>query len=180
MRARDFDESVLEEGLHTIEAEFFSTEYVMRGEIISPEARLSDHLNSSTETLELRPLRVQRTSNGQQINISGTNAYITKSHVLFVLPLREPRSPQNAENDPRTATMSHTCWIGLGRYSLLGKVHMDAGRNPRLFLRSFEQRQFLPVTDARLTLPDGTVRAFPAIVVNRMSIEVLALEGTDQ
>lgn len=169
------DDVMTEEGLFVIEAEFFTEQFVIRGEIISPELRLSDHLNSSTMTLELRPSSVQRSANGLRVNMAGRSAFLSKAHLLFVLPMVEPGAGSGAENLDWMSTVTQTCLAGLGRYSLLGKLHMEAGRNPRLFLRSLEQRQFLPFTDVRLTLPDGSVRDYPAAVVNRLQMELLAL-----
>jgi hypothetical protein len=171
------EESALEEGLSEIEAEFYTEHFVVRGSVTSPEMRLSDHLNSSTTTLELRPSQVQRSENGPRIHVEGSSAYITKSHLLFVLALHEPAPIRGSDNASWTRTVTQTCWGGLGRYSLVGKVHMEAGRNPRLFMRSLEQRQFLPFTDVRLTFPDGAVREFPTVVVNRFRLELLAIEN---
>ncbi|MDQ2743305.1 MAG: hypothetical protein M3Z66_13575, partial [Chloroflexota bacterium] len=96
-------------------------------------------------------------------------------HLLFAVPLStEP--PAEDDQSLHAETLTHTCWAGVGRYSLLGRLHMEVGRNPRLFLRSLEQRQFLPVTDVRLTFPDGAVRDYTAVVVNRLQIELLALQ----
>lgn len=177
MRVHGVEESALEEGLTAIEAEFYTEQFVIRGEVTSPEMRLSDHLNSSTATLELKPSGVQRSLSGLRVNIAGGFAYISKAHLLFVVPIQEPAGPAGGDGSMRVRTITHLCWAGLGRYSLLGSLHMEAGRNPKLFLRSLEQRQFLPFTDVRLTFPDGAVREYPMVVVNRFEIELLALEG---
>lgn len=176
MRLHAADESAPEEGLTSIEAEFYTEQFVVRGELTSPEMRLSDHLNSSTATLELKPTGVQRSLSGLRVNVAGGFAYISKSHLLFVLPIQEPAAPPAEASNSRVRTITQTCWAGIGRYSLLGHLHMEAGRNPRLFLRSLEQRQFLPFTDARLIFPDGATREYPMVVVNRFQIEMLALE----
>ncbi len=176
MRIQGVEESALDEGLSVIEAEFYTLSFLVRGEVVSPEMRLSDHLNSSTTTLELQPNRVQRSIDGPRINLAGSTAYITKAHLLFVLPIREPIGAPEAGASARLPTISQTCWAGLGQYSLVGKVHMEAGRNPRLFLRSLEERRFLPFTDVRLNFPDGMTREYPAVLVNRFNLELLAVE----
>jgi len=169
-------EPFVEEGLCTIEAEFFTEHLVVKGEVTSPEQRLSDHLNSGTSTFEVDPSRVHRTLGGGRADFKGRAAYVNKSHVLFVLPIDETVGEQSS-SDSWNQTITQRCWATIGRYTLVGKVHMDASRNPRFFLRSLENRQFLPFTDARLTFPDGTSRDYPTIIVNRFQIEMLAMEG---
>lgn len=166
-----------EEGLSVIEGEFFTENYVIQGTVTSPEFRLSEHLNSGTTTFELKPSRVQRSLSGLRVNVAGSHTYVSKAHLLFVLPIDEPVTPLPTDNTYWSRTITQTCWAGLGRYSLVGKIHMDAGRNPRLFLRSLEQRQFLPLTDVRLTFPDGATREYPTVIVNRFQLELLAIEG---
>lgn len=177
MRIQPADEAPVDEGLNSIEADFFTEQFVVRGAVISPEMRLSDHLNSSTTTLELKPSQVQRSLSDLHINVAGNNAYLSKAHLLFVLPIRESVGAKPDDSSVWTPTITQTCWAGLGRYNLLGKIHMEAGRNPRLFLRSLEQRQFLPFTDARITYPDGSNHDYPVVVVNRFHMELLVLEG---
>lgn len=177
MWTEQVDDPLTEDGLCSIEAEFYTEQFVVRGDLISPEARLSDHLNSSTTMLEVRPTHVHRSLSGLPINVAGNYAYIAKGHLLFVLPIDEPEVPSSVENGYWTRTITTTCWAGLGRFSLVGRVHMEAGRNPRLFLRSLEQRQFVPFTNVRLTFPDGTVREYPSVFVNRFHLELLAVEG---
>src|SRR5437588_10866204 len=111
-----------------IEGEFYSEHFVIRGEVSSPETRLSDHLNGSTATFELTPTLVQRSVSGLRVNVAGSHAYIAKSHLLFVIPLLEP-DRSSTENSAWARTITHTCWAGFGRYSLVGKIHMEAGRD---------------------------------------------------
>jgi hypothetical protein len=165
-----------EEGLSSIEAEFFTQHFIIHGQVTSPEMRLSDHLNSSTSTFELRPTRVQRAATGAQINVAGSCTYVSKAHLLFVLPSGQAQ-PDASDHNLWSRTLKQTCWAGIGHYSLIGKVHMEAGRNPRLFLRSLEQRQFLPFTEVRLTFPDGSLRELATVIVNRHHLELLALDG---
>ena len=174
--AQSVEEAYLDEGLCTIEAEFFTEHLVVRGEVTSPEVRLSDHLNSSTSTFEVDPSRIHRTLGGSRADFKGSSAYINKSHLLFVLPIDETVAVRPA-HDSWSQTITQRCWAALGRYALVGKVHMEATRNPRFFLRSLERRQFLPFTDVRLTFPDGTTRDYPAVIVNRFQMELLALES---
>jgi hypothetical protein len=174
------------DGLRAIEAEFYTEHFVVRGNVTSPEPRLSDHLNSSTTTLKLRPTRVQRSVSGLRVNVTASDAYLAKAHLLLAVPLVESggAGPANGpQTPPRAAwiqTVTQLCWGGIDRYSLVGSVHMDAARDPRLFLRSLEERRFLPFTNARLTFPDGSVREFVTVLVNRLRLEVLAIHPEDR
>src|SRR5947209_6375530 len=149
MWTQDVDDLLLDEGLCTIEAEFLTTELRIRASITSPESRLSDHLNSSTSMIEIQPTHVETLSAGEAIEIDGRDAYLSKAHLLAVIPILEPDGQVPAAAALWVGTISQTCWVGLGAYSVAGRLHMDAERNPRLFLRSLEQRQFIPLTDAR-------------------------------
>jgi hypothetical protein len=179
MWAEDVDDILLDEGLCTIEAEFLTPELHIRASITSPEQRLSDHLNSSTSMVELQPTHVQRLSGGQVIEVAGHPAYLSKAHLLVVIPIDEPIDAAPPATSLRKGTISQTCWAALPGYSVVGRLHMEAGRNPRLFLRSLEQRQFVPLTDARVTHPDGTVREYPTVVINRHQVHLLVFDGPD-
>jgi len=164
-------------GFKTIEGEFYTEHLVVLGRLACPESRLSDHLNSATTTFDLSPARVQRSLTGLRVNVTGNRAYITKSHLLFVLPVLEPTDIRSGANPRWTPTLTQTCWAGVGRYSLVGSAHMAAEQNPRLFMRSLEQRRFLPLTDVKLTFPDGAVKEYATVIVNRHHVELLALQS---
>jgi len=164
------------DGLYRMEGEFFTEHFIIRGELTTPERRLSDHLNGSTATFQLNLTSVLRSVSGLRVNVAGSLAYVSKSHLLFVLPREDADPDDRTQREGWTATIDQTCWIGLGRYSLLGRVHMDAKRDPRFFMRSLEQRQFVPLTSARLTYPDGTMREYPVVLVNRFHMELLAVQ----
>jgi hypothetical protein len=171
-------ETPIEEGgLSTIEAEFYSEHFIISGRLTSPEARLTDHLNSSTTTFELVTSRVHRIPSGAQVNVAGSITYVSKSHLLFVLPSSETGHDEDVQRTMRTDTVTQRCWAGVGSYGLVGKLHMESGKNPRLFLRSLGLRQFLPFTDVRVSFPDGAIRLYPTVIVNRSHLELLALEG---
>src|SRR5579864_2532001 len=177
MWTQDVDDLLLDEGLCTIEAEFLTADLRIHASIISPETRLSDHLNSSTSMLELQPTRVEALASGKALEVSGHASYLNKAHLLAVIPIQEPDTQVPAADTLWVGTLSQTCWVALGPYTVEGKIHMDAGRNPRLILRSLEQRHFVPLTDARVTAPDGTVTNHPAILVNRHHFHLLVLDG---
>jgi hypothetical protein len=175
-----------QDSLGAIEAEFYTEHFVVRGHITSPEPRLSDHLNSSTATFKLRPSRVQRSVSGLRVNVTAGHAYLAKSRLLLAVPVVEPegRGSANGGHVPANGlwiqTVTQLCWAGIDRYSLVGRVHVDAGRDPRLFVRSLEERRFLPITNARLTFPDGSIREFATVIVNRLRLEVLAFQQEDR
>ena len=169
------DETVIEEGLCVITAQFFTPHLLIQGEVISPDPRLSDHLNSPTSTFEVSPTRVERLKGAAEIELTGTDIYVSKAHLQFVLP--SPHAGGAVQKELWLETLTQTCWASIGPYTITGKLHMEASRNPRFFLRSLERRQFLPLTDVRLTFPDGTEREFPAVIVNRFHMEILSLQS---
>jgi hypothetical protein len=175
MFVRDADEKPLNEGLYTIEAQFVTDSLVIHGEVVSPDDRLSDHLNGTSSDVEIRPIEAHRFGGGSHMNLSGSYAHITKAYLLFIVPLAEPtRSPTRA-NQAWRRTVTRRCWAGAGGYSISGHIHAEAGRDPRLILRSLGEKRFLPFTDATVTFPDGASRDYPAIIVNRYRLELLTL-----
>lgn len=160
--------------LCTIEADFFTEHFVLRGTVTTPENRLSDHLNGSTTTIEIQPSRIHHVSTGEVVNTSLGYAYVTKAHLLFIVPIKEP-DRTGTYGSAWTRTDQYTCWAGLGRYSLAGRIYMEADRSPRLAMRSLEQRQFLPISSVRLSLPDGSSQEYDTILVNRFHLELLIL-----
>jgi hypothetical protein len=175
MHTQDMGHLQVGDGVYTIEAEFYTEHLIVRGEITSPDLRLSDHLNSSAPSIEIRPQHVERIMTGAHIDLPGAHAHVTKAHLLFTLPVSEPERPPRADNVAWTWTMTRRAWAGLGRYMMVGKIHAEAGRDPRLILRSLEHRQFLPFTECTVTMPDGSVISAGTIIINRHNLEMLAL-----
>lgn len=175
MYAGDVEVLGTREGLHTFEAEFVTEHLVVCGEVCGPDGRLSDHLNGSAPSVEIRPHSVKRASTGGNIDLGGAHAVITKAHLLFVVPISEPRRPSNGENSNWTWTTAKRCWAALGRHGLGGNIHAEAGRDSRLILRALEQRQFLPFTEVTITHPDGAASSHGTVIINRAHVEMLAL-----
>jgi hypothetical protein len=163
------------EGVHTIEGEFVTENLMICGELSGPDTRLSDHLNSSTANIVIRPSGGARLSPSGSVDLVGSHAAINKAHLLFVVPLREPERPSGHDNAAWKATQPRRAWIGLGRYTVTGKVHTEAWRGAHLVLRDLEQKQFVPLTDVTVTHPDGTTRDLRALIVNRARVELFAL-----
>lgn len=162
--------------LSSMEAEFVTTHLVIRAALTSPDLRLSDHLNSPTATVEILPSLVRRTLPGAEIRVAGMRTVITKAHLLFVLPGREIQAQGVPEDQPWRQTVTYRCVTGIGPYTVIGQLHAIAGRNPRLVLRSLEHRQFVPLTDAQVILPDSSSRQSATVIVNRSHLELLATD----
>ena len=165
----------LDHGVHSYVAEFYTEHLVVQARLTSPEIRLSDHLNSSVSTVDLRPLAVTQ-RNGSQIDLSGSHAPVTKDRVLFVAPVSEPERLRGASNAAWRQTTKHSCWVGMGGYSLSGTLHLESGRDPHISMRMLD-KQFLAATDVTVVAPDGVSRHFPALLVNRLHIDLLALKN---
>ena len=173
--ASAINNSGVAEGLYAIEAAFYTDHLVIRGEIISPDMRLSDHLNSSVPSVEVRPLSMHRIDSGSRVDFPSSHAHIYKAHLLFILPVSEPARPDRHNNAAWTRTTVKRCWAGVGRYTVHGQIHVEMGRDQRHILRSLDHRQFIPVTSATMVLPDGQVQDCNAIIVNRNALEMVAL-----
>ncbi len=176
MYAKEISQQYVDEGLNTLTADFITEHLAIRGEISTPEGRLSDHLNGSATSIDIRPSSVQRVFADGEIDLAGAHAHITKAHLLFVVPLTERGAQVNRDEARWQWTMTKRCWAAFGRYGLVGKIHAEVGRDPRLILRSLEEKQFLPFTEVTITYPDGTTRDCDAVIVNRSHFEMLALQ----
>ncbi len=162
------------DGLHALQAEFYTEHLMIQGEIVSVDLRISDHLNSSADTIHIRPIYAER-HDGSRIHVNVAHASITKAHLLFILPMLEPDPTPRADNPAWAFTMTRPVWAALGRYQVNGKVHTEAGRAARQVLRAFEQKQFFPITDGVVSMPDGSERGYPTVIVNRSHLEILAI-----
>lgn len=169
----------LAEGLYTSEALFYTEHFVIRAQVVTPERRLSDYLNSSLPSAEIRPRGVHRVLTGNGVDLSNSRASITKAHLLFVIPVAEPE-PLSVEGARATSfTVPRRCWAAFGRYALKGRIHVDPQRETRLILRSLESSQFVPFTDVSITYPDGQTHEYSTVIVNRAHLEIFALEEAD-
>lgn len=177
MDTQDKPSAAVPDGLHVVEAEFYTENLVIRGEMTIPETRLSDHLNSNASSVDIRPFHVEQLPSRRHIDLPGAFGHLTKAHLLFVLPLSEPQGPPRAMNEAWEWKMTRRCWGAVGRYSLVAKVQSEAGRDPRVILRSLEEKQFLPLNEVAITFPDNVVRDYPTVIVNRYHLELLAITG---
>lgn len=174
MYSRDLRHASAEPDLNTVEAEFVTDFLLIQGEISTPESRLSDHMNSSTTSVEIRPSRVVHVVSGDVVDLQGNQAQVTKAHLLYVVPLTEPE-PVNGKSGAWTWTRTMHCWVAFGGYRLSGRIHAEAGRDARLIMRMLEQKQFLPLTEVSITHPSGETSGYGAVIVNRSRVEMLSL-----
>lgn len=172
----DLDHAATDRGVWTFTSAFYTDHLVVQARLSSPERRLSDHLNGSRSTVELRPLSVWQRATGRTTEPAPSHGQLTKSRILFVVPLAEPDRPSGRRHAAWRATSQYHGWASVGPYSLHGTIHTDAGRDPQLALRLLDQ-PFLPVTGVTITFPDGQTHAVPTVIVNRHHLDLLALEG---
>jgi hypothetical protein len=162
-------------GVYTFAAEFCAENRIVRAELTSPEGRLSDHLNSSAPSIEMRPTSLVDSATRTQVDLSGTFAHFSKAQLLFVIPLTEPQRPDGMNNPAWKPTSGQRCWAGIGPYRVVGIIHTDAGRDPSISLRLLD-KQFLPLTDTSVVFPDGSTHTYPTVIINRHQVDVLALK----
>lgn len=175
MHTRDSEQQFTHPGLHTLEADFFTEFLVVRGEIAVPESRLSDHLNGKTPNVELRPLSVRRIGSPDPIGLHSEVGQISKDHLLFAAPIREIGRAGDTQHEAWRWTVTQRCYAVVGPYTLIGKLHTEAGRDPRLILRLLAERDFQPITEVIITLPGGGTQQYDTVIVNRRNLEFLAL-----
>lgn len=168
------EEAYDSDGVHTFTADFFTEQWIARAELKSPEIRLSEHLNSSTKNLELWPQVVERGAGSDPVDMTGSFALINKARLLFVVPLVEPERPTGSSNIAWKRTTAHQCWVGIGPYTIVGKIHAEQGRHPIIGLRLLD-KQFMPLTETTLTYPHGTKCEYDTIIVNRAYLDMLVL-----
>lgn len=161
-------------GIHTFTADFVTPYRVIRAEVISPEFRLTDCLNSFSQHLEIRPCQAQDRLTNAATDLTGTIAHIFTASLLFVLPVNEPERRAGPANTFWKSTVRHRCSAALGQYWLSGAIHFESSSEPRLALRLLN-RQFIPLTDVTLTDPEGKRVHHPVVIVNREALDLLAV-----
>jgi hypothetical protein len=176
MQTLDRDQTGADSGVYAFTSEFYTEHFVVQARLSSPERRLSDHLNGSLKTVDVRPISALQVSTGVAADLARSHAQLTKARILFVVPIAEPDRPSGQSNAAWKVTSKYGGWAGVGPYSISGTIHTDAGRDPQIALRLLD-KQFLPFTGVSITFPDGETRSFPTIIVNRQYLDLLALEG---
>ena len=175
--ARSRDQAPDDGHLQTFGVELFTEHQVVRGEVRSPENRLSDHLNSSLPIVRLHPSSTVHGANRTHIELAGRTGYLTKASLLFAVPVAEPAGPQTARNLLWKPTTDERCWLAVGPYALLGSIHVERGRNLEVTLRQ-RDKPFLPVTAVTITFPDGSARDYATVIVNRQHLSLVAVRDS--
>ena len=176
MHILDLDRAGIDSGVFSFATEFSTEHFVVQARLSSPERRLSDHLNGSVASVDIRPVSALHLRTGVSTELGRTHAQITKARILFVVPIAEPDRPSGQSNAAWKATSKYGAWAGVGPYSIGGTIHTDAGPDPQIVLRLLD-KQFLPFTNVTITFPDGETRQLPTIIVNRQYLDLLALEA---
>lgn len=175
MHMLDLDRPGTGNGVYAFTSEFYTEHFVVQTKLSSPERRLSDHLNGSLATVDVRPVSALQLSTGVAADLGRTHAQLTKVRILFVVPITEPERVSGQSNAAWKATSKYAAWAGVGPYSISGTIHTDAGRDPQIALRLLD-KQFLPFTGVTIMFPDGDTKSFPTVIVNRQHLDLLALE----
>lgn len=178
MNLRDLEQAGLDTGLHPFTSEFYTEHYVVKARLLCPERRLSDHLNGAVGTVDVRPLSAVHVDTEVETPLGRSFAQLNKGRILFVVPVSEPDRPTNGSNAAWKVTAKYEAWAGIGRYSIDGTIHTDAGRDPQIALRLLGA-QFLPITGPTITFPNGEARNFPTVIINRQHLDILALKGVE-
>ncbi|HEX8919239.1 MAG TPA: hypothetical protein VF898_12105 [Chloroflexota bacterium] len=169
------EEPLADHGPNSFSADFFTEYRIVRAELRSPEMRLSDHLNSTAGTVDMRPCDAIQSAGGFKVDLDGTHGTLTKSRILFVIPISEPPRPAGNANGAWKSTVTRSCWAGVGPYRLSGNIHTEAARDSTIALRQIDT-QFIPLTDTTITFPDGTTRECSAIFINRAHLDLLTIK----
>lgn len=175
---RSVAEPAPDPGIYLLSTDFFTVDYLLRATVTTPENRLSDLLNSSLPVIDVRPETATHYRDGGSTDLAGSYGYVIKARLLLAIPLAEPDRPTPAENNEWRPTFQRICWAGIGPYRVTGTVHGEAGRDPHVAFRLLD-KQFLPITDATIDLPDGGERSCAVLLANRAYMDVLAVQDSD-
>lgn len=161
-------------GLNSFTAEFFTDRRVICAELKSAEVRLVDHLNGSDPWVEVRPLDVTQVQSGSHFQLEGTVGHVTKTHLLLATVLREPPRAEGAHTAAWKTRVKRRCWAGVGPYRVTGTLAADVG--PDRTTARVPDRHFLSLTDATITMPDGSLRDCSYVILNRVEADLLAMQ----
>ncbi|MDQ2743403.1 MAG: hypothetical protein M3Z66_14075 [Chloroflexota bacterium] len=161
--------------IQPFEAELFTEHWVIHGKLSSPESRLSDQLNGFLPALDLDVDYIADVRSGAREDCGCGTGYVTKASILLAIPIAEPARPQQTDNAAWRPTAKRACWAGVGAYRVRGWIHTENGRDPHMALRLLD-KNYPPVTEVTITLPNGSTREVPTVLVNRSRLDVLTLE----
>lgn len=173
----DDEEMLDKEGVNCFAADLFTSNWVVRAEMTSPEQRLSDYLNGSFPSIDMRPRTAAHPDESTVMDLEGTSASVLKDSILMAIPVREPKRIVNPAHPDWRPLIRHRCWLALGPYRLLGTLHVEKGRDPRVALRLLDQ-QFVPVTEVSVSGPSSEPRQYPVVLINQAHLDLLAVKDT--
>jgi hypothetical protein len=156
-------------------ADFYTPHRVIGAELVTPEPRLTDHLNSSLPIVDVRAMTIVQRG-GINIELARSASHLLKSFIIFVVPLSEPSAVETEGNPHWQQRTKRRCRMGATLYQITGNIHTEPLPDPRAALRALDQ-QFVPVTEVTLSQPDGTAQDYPVIIVNRLNLDMLALSS---
>ena len=93
MNILDVDRAGIDSGVFAFTTEFYTEHFLVHARLSSPERRLSDHLNGSVASVDIRPISALQLGTGVAAELGRTHAQITKARILFVVPIAEPDRP---------------------------------------------------------------------------------------
>src|SRR5947209_1790931 len=79
--------------IHRFKAQFYMDHLVLAAELVSPEMRLSDHLNSSVPWVDVEPGAVRHLTSSALMDLKGAHGPVNMSKLLLVVPVSEPELP---------------------------------------------------------------------------------------
>src|SRR5947209_8124045 len=98
MHILDVERAGIDSGVFAFTTEFYTDHFLVRARLSSPERRLSDHLNGSVTSVDIRPVSALHLSTGVAADLGRMHAQITKARILFVVPIAEPDRPSGQSN----------------------------------------------------------------------------------
>src|SRR5947209_10007751 len=104
MHILDKDRAGIDSGVFAFTTEFYTDHFLVQAKLSSPERRLSDHLNGSVASVDIRPVSALQLKTGVSAELGRTYAQITKARILFVVPISEPDRPSGQSNAAWKAT----------------------------------------------------------------------------
>ena len=166
---------VVDEGLYLCTAEFFTEHTTIHAEIKSPEMRLSDHLNSSARSVDVRPFSLTERASGGQVELGGSYARVIKDRVLFAVLCTEPARPPRDSNPAWKSTVQRRCWASAGGYRIAGTIHLEPGKDVHTALRTLT-RQFVPITNATVTTHGRQIGSYQTLLINQDRVDMIAVK----
>jgi hypothetical protein len=159
--------------LHWFTADLYLESGILRAEMVSPERRLSDHLNGFLPCVDVVPIIAPDHSSKDERDYYG---FVTKESLLFaVLPSSDP-TPRSAGSNPAwRPTVKRSCGARIRRWTISGCVHFDSRHVSEASLRLMD-KQFIPVTDATVTEGGEVLCRDAVVIINRFRVDVLFVD----